>query len=132
MGKVVLKAGLTLASLLTLECPAFSSTDVNEKFNIYANMGAMTICFLNALDVSFDKAMQASSTAMMRTLVDHHSSELLARQLGRTPTEEEIREASVVQLAVRTHELCGDKFEGANRIEMDRVLRLIRDRYSPR
>jgi hypothetical protein len=93
-------------------------------------MGAMTICFLNALDISFDKAMQASSTAMMRVLVDQHESTIQDQKLNRKPTEEELRDAVVVQLAIRTDELCGEKFSGSNKSELDRVLDIIKERFS--
>jgi len=109
---------------------ALSAPATKQETLSYANMGAMTICFLNALDISFDKAMQASSTAMMRVLVDQHGSTILGQDLGRQPTEEEIREASVIQLAIRTDELCGDKFKGSNKLEIERVLELIKERFS--
>lgn len=122
---IFLSSLLSLSAGKSISAPATQSEATN-----YANMGAMTICFLNALDVSFDKAMQASSTAMMRVLVDQHDSKIQDQKLNRKPTEEELRDAIVVQLAIRSEELCGEKFSGSNKRELERVLEIINERFS--
>lgn len=129
MIKVPAAVAIVVASILHSRIVMAAPATQQEALS-YTNMGAMTICFLNALDVSFDKAMQASSTAMMRVLVDQHDSAMLGQDFGRKPTEEEVREAAVIQLAIRTDELCGEKFKGSNKNEIDRVLELIKERFA--
>jgi len=121
---------LSFLSVLAVQFPSVSAPATKSEVSAYTDIGAMTICFLNALDVSFDKAMQASSTSVMRTLVDRHDAAIEEESLSRLPTEDELRDAIVVQLSIRTEELCGDKFSGSNKKELDRVLDIIKHRFS--
>ena len=61
MIKVPAAVAIVVASILHSRIVMAAPATQQEALS-YTNMGAMTICFLNALDVSFDKAMQASST----------------------------------------------------------------------
>jgi len=123
---------VALFGLFVIPGPCLSAPATPSEVANYTGIGAMTICFLNALDIDFDKSMQATSTAMMRTLVDQHESSIAGQVLSRKPSEEELREAIVVQLTTRTVELCGDKFRGPSKKQLKRVLDLIQERYYPK
>lgn len=114
-----------------LPTKVFASPASESQVATYTSIGALTVCFLNALDVDLDKSLQASSTALMRTIVDQHNSQIDTSNLERPPTEAEIREAFVIQLTTLIVEYCGDKFSGNNKKELDRILDIIKSRFTP-
>ena len=94
---------------------------ISEELNTYTGMGAVNICTLNGLGISFDKSLQASVQMFLSVLDGRHGGAIQGIEGGKKLTEKVLINGGVFETILKVDGICGKDFAGENKKLLEKL-----------